>query len=358
MRIGLILLSNSQTPIPSTRIAILNIIPMLQSSGFSVEVIFDPSKGSEQPDLSHLCAREISRKVDVVIFQKVYGQTAVRLAQELTNIGVASIFLVCDRINPAMAEATTRTVVVTAYLRNAYPEHLRAKISVIHDGIERPELKKICSSQNRGSLLRPLVAVLVTSEYLTYLPVLRSPPMWLRVMIVGRYPPWRQPRKRLKAYWSSFWLLDDWTKRFAYLKFLANPRINLVAWDERQVYRSMLRADIGIVPIEPNIIDEDKRDGGASMLKSENRLTLKMCAGLPVVSTPIPSYKEVVTEGEDGFLAESRYDWIQALSKLRSPELREQIGQAARKKVIQKYSKASQAEKMIALLREIGNANG
>ena len=87
--------------------------------------------------------------------------------------------------------------------------------------------------------------------------------------------------------------------------------------------------------------------------KSENRLTLKMGVGLPVVASPIPAYEQVIDHGRNGLLAESRQDWIDHLSALRDPALRRRLGEQARASVLERYSKAEQARLLIEVLNPL-----
>jgi glycosyltransferase involved in cell wall biosynthesis len=90
---------------------------------------------------------------------------------------------------------------------------------------------------------------------------------------------------------------------------------------------------------------------GEWKVKSENRLTLKMAMGLPVVATPIPAYEPVVEQGVNGFLARSMDEWMQHLGALRDPALRMSMGQQARQTALTRYSMDRQAEKLIAVLQ-------
>jgi glycosyltransferase involved in cell wall biosynthesis len=78
-----------------------------------------------------------------------------------------------------------------------------------------------------------------------------------------------------------------------------------------------------------------------------------MAAGLPVVASPIPSYEEVVVHGVNGFLASSAADWRRHLHALREPHLRQEIGARARAAVLPKFSKDLQAERFIAIVRQV-----
>ena len=349
IKVGFVLLSASQNPIPSTRVAVLNMFPFLRAAHFDPHIVFDPIQNTETPALSGLLASVLKKDgFRIVVFQKVYGESVVAFVHALRLVDIKTLFCVCDVVEPTMCEATDATAAVTDHLKSLYPTALRHKIAIVHDGIERPALYKSDWGNHRGSIARPLRAVLVTSAELDRLPVLINPPAWLQVTIVGRYPAKSERLQRLR---QSSWTLNrqpDWTSKLRYLGFLANPRIRCIAWDVDLVYNAMLESDIGIIPIET---EEERGAFGAWHVKSENRLTLKMAVGLPVVATPIPAYEPVVQPGVNAFLARNRADWLRQLSVLRDPAQRRKMGMQARQTALAEYSMDRQAEKLVAVLR-------
>ena len=68
---------------------------------------------------------------------------------------------------------SSATIVVTEALRALYPAVLHPKIHVVHDGIERPAVRRNAVSQRSGTRFEPIRAVLVTSQELLVLPVLK-----------------------------------------------------------------------------------------------------------------------------------------------------------------------------------------
>lgn len=348
IKIGFVLLSRAQNPIPSTRIAVLNMFPFLRAAQLDPHIVFESSQNTETPDVDGLAARIKDQGFEIVFFQKVHGPSVVAQAQELREAGIKTVFGVCDAVEPDMVEATDATITVTDYLRSLYPTVLQARIFTVHDGIEKPWRHKADWGKHSGSLTDPLRAVLVTSLQLDRLPVLANPPDWLQVTIVGRYAVKNQPLQRWR---ETRWRLagqEGWRKKLRFLKFLTNPRIRRIAWDAEDVYDLMQRADIGIIPIET-----DPAQGALWrwQVKSENRLTLMMAIGLPVIATPIPAYEPVVQQGQNGFLAHNRSEWLSHLSALRDPGLRQRIGQQARQSALAAYSMERQADKLIAVLR-------
>lgn len=355
LRVGFVLLSNSQNPVPSTRIAVLNTFPLLRAGGIEPRILFDPLDAKEAPDLPDLVIRAREQQVDVVVFQKVHGTSALDQINRLAAAGIRTVYAVCDLIDPEMARATDATIVVTEYLRSLYPENLQSKIHVVHDGIEHPEIIKTDWPLHRGSPTHPLHAVLVTSMDLGCLPVLTSPPAWLRISIVGHYPPLRQTRQRLRWARQALARQSNLRERLALLRFMTDRRIRCVAWDPVTVYTTLQSADVAIIPIDRSPPREEDDALPVWQLKSENRLTMKMAVGLPVIATPIPSYLPIIEHGKNGYFAESNADWRVCLERLREPAERMTIGERARASVIATYSKEEQARRLISVLRNLGN---
>ena len=349
MKVGFVLLSGPGDPIPSTRVAVLNILPLLRAAGVEAEVLFSLETPSEIPALPvDLVQRACAAGHDIVVFQKLRGPAVARLVGQLRAVGIRTAYLVCDLVDVEMAHITDATVLVTEFLRSQYPAHLAAKLHVVHDGIEHPEVVKHAINPSRGSRHSPLRAVLVTSAALDALPVLGSPPDWLQVTVVGRYAPRRDRRARLNRLRWALVEKSGFASRLAYLRFLVNRRICCEAWDAAGVYEYLARADIGIIPVDsaPWVAGVGVPAPGWK-LKSENRLTLKMSVGLPVVATPIPAYEPVITQGANGYLAQSRAQWLEALDALRDPEARRRIGQAARASVLHRFSQQEQARRLV-----------
>ncbi|OWW19687.1 glycosyltransferase family protein [Noviherbaspirillum denitrificans] len=353
VKIGFVLLSNSRNPIPSTRIAALNIFPYLRAENLEPHIVFEPEHATETPDVSHLATTLIKEGFQIVVFQKVHGPSVETLARRLSEAGIKTVYSVCDLINTTMADATDATLVVSEYLKSQYPTSLQSKIHIVHDGIEDPEVCKTSWSDHAGSRSRPLRAVLVTSVELDRLPHLEAPPEWLAVTIVGRYAAAGQVMQRFREARWNLARQQCFHDRLAYLRFLANRRIRCLAWSQATAYESMQNADIGILPIETVPAHLPGNVPPPWKLKSENRLTMKMCVGLPVIATPIPSYEPVIKQGVNGFFAQSYADWNKCLGALRDPALRRTMGERARESVRESYSMENQARRLITVLREL-----
>lgn len=356
IKVGLVLASPSSRPLPSTRVALLNIRPQLAALGIETQILFEPDQATETPALTLGVDQVLAAGCEVVCFQKVRGPAVEALASALTLKCVRTVFLVCDLVEPRMARLTDATVVVTQFLASLYPEELQHKLHVVHDGIEQPAAIRRRVSYWRATSTQPVHAVLVTSATLGELPVMGSPPPWLKVTVVGRYPTTSRAISRLR---DAQWRLRHAGSFGAAWRmgcFMLHPRIRCVAWHPQGVYEWLAQADIGIIPI-----DRDATAGGdpafghapAWKVKSENRLTLKMSMALPVVATPIPAYESVVKQGENGFLADSAAQWRDCLELLRDPATRQRIGDAARQSVSERFSMASQAQALAKVFQSL-----
>jgi len=353
VKVGFVLLSNSQRPIPSTRIAALNMFPFLRAAGFDPQIVFEPESATETPQLPDMARSLASDGFQIIVFQKVHGPDVERQARELSQIGIKTVYSVCDLVNDTMAALTDATIVITDYLKSLYSPMWQSKIHVVHDGIERPEIRKTAFRADGGSRKRPLSAVLVTSLDLDCLPVIETPPDWLEVTIVGRYAPAGRTRQRLRELRWQLASQPTADAKVAYLRFLANRRIRRQAWDPIGVYVEMCQADIGIIPITTDTDRCVTSTPPTWMVKSENRLTMKMSVGLPVIATPIPAYEPIVDQGRNGFLARSKADWNECLEALRDPGRRRAIGELARETVLQRFSMEEQACRLVNVLRSV-----
>jgi glycosyltransferase involved in cell wall biosynthesis len=144
--------------------------------------------------------------------------------------------------------------------------------------------------------------------------------------------------------------LPTYAEKYQFIKNSLNRKFVAVNWDIDTVYDVMEKADVGIIPVDTR---EDLLPGQRVsfwQVKSENRLTMKMAMGLPVVATPIPCYLDIIEHGKNGYLAETVKEWTEYLHELRDLDLRKSIGQQARRTVIRRFSMDEQARKLIAVL--------
>jgi len=208
-------------------------------------IIFEPSEAQLEPEMTGVAERAAATRCDVVIFQKIKGVSVLSCVARLRELGIATIYVVCDLVDNARAAAVDRTAAVTEYLRSQYAPELHPTIDVVHDGIERPELDK--HSAMRLASKAPQ-ATLVTSHEVYALPVMGIPPAPWHVDVVGRYP--HGVAQKGRSFRWSLMQAQVASAQLAMLRAVLHRRITHTPWSGDGVYERLLRADIGIIPID------------------------------------------------------------------------------------------------------------
>lgn len=81
-----------------------------------------------------------------------------------------------------------------------------------------------------------------------------------------------------------------------------------------------------------------------------------MALEIPAVMAPVGVNSEIVTDGENGFLADSDQEWINKLSLLiENQELRLSMGKKGRQTVVERFSFDSQKDRYILFLNDLVN---
>jgi glycosyltransferase involved in cell wall biosynthesis len=121
--------------------------------------------------------------------------------------------------------------------------------------------------------------------------------------------------------------------------FVARP------WSEASEVELLRGLDIGIMPLP----DEPWTRG-----KCGYKLIQYMACGLPVVASPVGVNTHIVRHGENGFLASTEGQWVEALARLVArPDLRRRMGSAGRELVETKFSLQVLAPRLEGLLRSL-----
>ncbi len=103
--------------------------------------------------------------------------------------------------------------------------------------------------------------------------------------------------------------------------------------------------DIGIMPLP-----EDKWSKGKCGLKALQFMAL----GIPVICSPVGVNSQIIQDGVNGLLAASKAEWIEKLTRLlRSPELRQRLGEAGRATLREKYSARAQAPRVYEVFKSV-----
>ena len=110
--------------------------------------------------------------------------------------------------------------------------------------------------------------------------------------------------------------------------------------------RYLSKMDINIAPLEQ---DTPFNDG-----KSELKIFEAALAGVPTVASRTDSYSKCITDGENGFLAGSREEWLQKLcSLIANEEIRRDMGLKARKYFVDRFYIENVIDDIIKIYEEI-----
>ncbi|WP_075292055.1 glycosyltransferase family 4 protein [Pararhizobium arenae] len=101
--------------------------------------------------------------------------------------------------------------------------------------------------------------------------------------------------------------------------------------------------DVGIMPL----FDDEEARG-----KCGFKLIAYMSAGLPVVCSPVGANKDIVSEGVNGYFADTPEAWAKALIRLgENPLLRHQFAEQGRRHVEENFSLDVVAPRLLSILR-------
>jgi glycosyltransferase involved in cell wall biosynthesis len=115
-----------------------------------------------------------------------------------------------------------------------------------------------------------------------------------------------------------------------------------IAWSSQTEVAEMAEFDIGIMPLP----DTDFTRGKCG-LKGLTYMALEIAT----IMSPVGVNKDIIVQGENGFLADTTNEWVEKISLLiEDATLREKLGKAGRKTVLEKYSIEANKDKYVEFL--------
>jgi glycosyltransferase involved in cell wall biosynthesis len=112
-------------------------------------------------------------------------------------------------------------------------------------------------------------------------------------------------------------------------------------WSSETEVDDLRRMQIGLVPLP----DDNPWNPYKFIMKTAQYMSL----GIVPVGTPMASNTEVIRHGENGFLARSQREWVDAMTTLiRDDDLRLSMSRQAARDAAEKYSLQANAEKIVA----------
>jgi hypothetical protein len=292
----------------------------LSRRGFDSRLVVAPPFNSEDvpwpPALATKAARTMSGRI--VLFQKLRGPRAEALQDALRADDVPTVYVHADLAPDNQLPFRCELIVCSSrWLAERYRTLGAERVIAIADPAEA-----WCDPSE------------ITGE--------RRVPGRLRLAWVGHRASWPALAALREA------LGEPELKDFELVTVSNHPEADF-QWDPEVARRVMRNADVGVVPV--------RRDE-AALGKSANRVVMFMAAGLPVVADVIPAYEDVVTDGETGFLCDSRAAWRHALHELRSAERRREVAVRARARVDPEFRIERIVDEWLAALALLGAERG
>lgn len=156
---------------------------------------------------------------------------------------------------------------------------------------------------------------------------------------------WTGTHSTLKYLWPLVPLLQKLEQQLEF-EFIViadkDPELPLknyrfIKWQKESEWQDLAQIQIGLMPLEQTEWEEGKC--GFKALQY-------MAVGIPAIVSPTGANKEIVQNGENGFVCESEAEWEQAILTLVSDtKLRQQFVEKGRKTVEGKYSKGAWGER-------------
>jgi len=123
--------------------------------------------------------------------------------------------------------------------------------------------------------------------------------------------------------------------------------VEALAWHSETEVDDLKPGDIGIMPLP-----DDAWSRGKCGLKALQYMAL----GIPTVCSDVGANKDIIQDGENGFLAANDDEWIKKLKILfHDAEARKKLGKAGRKTVEEKYSAQVQAPRVYKIFASVVN---
>ncbi|MEM6641712.1 MAG: glycosyltransferase family 4 protein [Bacteroidota bacterium] len=165
---------------------------------------------------------------------------------------------------------------------------------------------------------------------------------------------WTGSFSTIKHFETIIPALTEIKKKYAnqvYFKLIGDPKyhneplsIRGIPWNADREVEDLSEVDIGIMPLPEN----DWTRGKCGMKGLQY-----MALGIATIMSPVGVNKEIICDGENGFLASSLKEWIEKLSLLIEDEaLRNQLGQAGFNTVKTHFSVEGNREKWLAAFLE------
>jgi len=122
-------------------------------------------------------------------------------------------------------------------------------------------------------------------------------------------------------------------------------KIRIIRWSEKSEVREISQFDVGVAPMPNNEYTHGKC--GLKVLQY-------MAAGIPVIASPVGVHLNIIQHGTNGFLADTDDEWLNYLLLFaENVDLRETMGQQARRTVEERFSLDLMSKQVAVLLKSL-----
>jgi glycosyltransferase involved in cell wall biosynthesis len=279
--------------------------------------------------------KSISQYDLVVVFREAILTSSIFFERKLAKSGVPILFDFDDAIwVKDVSEGNQRL----SFLKN--PDKIKKILPLVsHVSAGNSYLKKFALKYNKSVSIMP--STIDTDKYKEIKKLKEGP------VTIG----WVGSHTTIKHFETIVPVLIKLKKKYKgeiEFKVIGDPiyrnsdlGINGIAWDNSKEVEFFNMLDIGVMPLP----DDEWTKGKCGM-----KGLLYMSVNTPAVMSSVGMNSEIIENGVNGFLADTKEEWFEVLSKLIEDEnLRKSIGLAGRKTVEEKYSMNSQKEKYLDL---------
>jgi glycosyltransferase involved in cell wall biosynthesis len=327
MKIGWIL--SGDMGVASARIQGWNMHKLFLKRGINSKIIYSPNGFQTKLNLSKRKINEILIEgYDCIILQKIQKwENFSYFIRKAHKNGIKIIYIGIDSINIKFAIACDGILTVTDFLKKQIPIKYRKKTFIVFDSYEHP--KNLYKRHNNSKKIN---LIFVSNDVFSIFPQIEFLPKNVSLTIIG------PPKERARKWQPNQEIFTKTPYKFKYL-----------VWNIKRVNKEILKSDVGVIPYPKKNLKQDY-----IKTKSSNRLIMFMSFGLPTIASPIPSYKDLIKQGKNGFIAKNLRGWIKIIEMLRdNPKIRKIIGIQARKDVINKYSLEKQGELYLKIIKKV-----
>lgn len=116
-------------------------------------------------------------------------------------------------------------------------------------------------------------------------------------------------------------------------------------WDVQQYWAALRRNDINVAVLKKSLLTD---------AKSEIKWLEAAMFGIPSVVSGTATHRDVIRHGETGLFADTRTEWVSALTRLiEDASLRKMIGETARKDVLARYNLDVMSASLVSGLTDV-----